>query len=168
MYLSVFSRCRKSSTNAQQTLAFGPHANKVTKPSSATTSAKNVKASPSQLSKAISTTPEVQDSKPTKIGKEEVTEIPNLDRGLAFRVQGSQPRDELDEKARRIPEKQIKAYWRTQEDERKAPRGMNLSSPIYCLRSDLDPTPLSPNRDTQIPLSNPHSFPVSLSPIPPS
>lgn len=114
---------RKTSTNSQQTLAFGPHSNKVTKPS-ATTSAKNIKASPSQLSKAISTTPEVQDIKPTKVEKEEIPEILNADRGLAFRVQGIQPKDELDEKARKIPEKQIKAYWRTQEDERKAPRGM--------------------------------------------
>ena len=123
------TRRKSLAPNAQQTLAFGPRSNKVTKPS-IPTSSKNPKPS-SQLSKAVSTeelsapdsSTAPENVNPTKV-KEEVVEIPDADRGLAFRVQGKQPgADEIDEKARKVPDAQIKRYWRAKEEERKAPRG---------------------------------------------
>ena len=131
------TRRKSANPHAQQTLTFGPHSNKVTKPS-IPTSSKNLKASPAQLSKALSTEPElpaVEDIKPTET-KEEVVEIPDADRGLAFRVQGKPQKDEIDEKARKVPTTQVKAYWKAKEDERKAPRGMPYSpSSIYQTNS---------------------------------
>jgi len=121
------TRRKPSAPHAQQTLAFGPRSNKVTKPSLPTSSKNLDKTSSPQPTKPLPTeqtpSPSPSTISASAAPKEEITEIPNADQGLAFRLQGHPQIDELDEKARKLPEKQIKAYWKAKEDERKAPRG---------------------------------------------
>ena len=131
---------RKSSapsTQAQQTLAFGSRSNKVTKPSIAPPSSKSLsKSSTSQTAKAAPPVSEISTPEPTESHEDpqqerEAIEIPNADRGLTLRVQGTKPtlHDEVDEKARKISDAQVKRYWRGKEEERKAPRGENPFHP---------------------------------------
>ena len=111
-------------TRAQQTLAFGPNSNKVTKPSLPTQSKKLSKPEEDALSKAVSIEistpePEVQDI--------EQQPEPQLQspRTLAIRKQGATAQangSEVELKAGKISETQIRKYWKGKEDERIAPR----------------------------------------------
>lgn len=127
------------SARAQQTLAFSGRANKVTKPSIAPPSAKSISKASSPVSRP--STPHPQEDAQRQEPEEEVeeVEIPNApaaaaaeEQGLAFRVQGTKPtlHDEVDEKARKVSDAQVKRYWRAKEEERKAPRGKNEIHPL--------------------------------------
>lgn len=128
------TRRKPSAPHAQQTLAFGPRSNKVTKPSLPPSSKTLDKTSPPLPTKPLPTS-QTRSPSPaastaaTALG-ESTTEIPNTDRGLAFRLQGQAQPDDVDERARKVPEKQIKTYWHAQEEERKAPRGSFSPSPF--------------------------------------
>lgn len=135
------TRRKSSAPHAQQTLAFGPRSNKVTKPSLPPSSKNLDPPSPPLPTKPLPTdqTPSPSPTTPSA-PREETTEIPNPDQGLAFRLQGHPQPDDIDEKARKVSEKQIKTYWHAKEEERKAPRGPFSPSP---------PAPLSsPDRST--------------------
>lgn len=107
---------------AQQTLAFGPNSNKVTKPSIPPQSKKLSKASQDDLSKAVAVElstpePEINDIEP---------EAQILSpRTLAIRKQAPAPQaegSEIEQKAAKIPDTQLRKYWIGKEDERIAPR----------------------------------------------
>lgn len=133
------SRRKPSNTTAraQQTLAFGPHSNKVTKPSqpAAAAAAAGKKKQPSlpptdsdRLQKAVadistpSPGPEENEYPPRP---EEQLESP---RALAIRGQGAAAKveadvkSEIEEKGSRVSDAQVKRYWKSKEDERIAPR----------------------------------------------
>ncbi|KAK3174293.1 hypothetical protein OEA41_001537 [Lepraria neglecta] len=111
------------SARAQQTLAFGPNSNKVTKPSIPSTSKKVDKI---KLEKAV--TPEFSTPSPAPEDSQEAevqAQIPESPRTLAIRNQGGAKQADgsaVEEKAKKIPETQIRKYWKGKEDERIAPR----------------------------------------------
>ncbi|KAL2044348.1 hypothetical protein N7G274_003053 [Stereocaulon virgatum] len=139
---------------AQQTLAFGPNSqsNKVTKPSIPPTSKK-----PSKERLKLEKTLAPQPSTPPSLAPEEAAQeakpetqppIPESPSTLAIRNQsatkqaeggsssssGSSSRSPVEEKAKKIPEAQIRRYWKAKEDERIAPRvhqqGLSLNEKI--------------------------------------
>lgn len=144
------SRRKTSSTaaRAQQTLAFGPHSNKVTKPSlpAAAAGKKTPSLTPTdseRLQKAvvdISTTgPEEEeevDEYPPR-PEEQLTESP---RALTLRGQGAAAKaaedvkSAVEEKGVKVSEAQVKRYWKSKEEERIAPRvhqrGLNVNEKI--------------------------------------
>lgn len=124
---------RNPTTRAQRTLAFGPNSNKVTKPSLASQSKKLSKPSSETLQKAataeVVSTPEPEiaagdDEEHEQLRLQEQLASP---RTLAIRhqthVTTAQPeRSELEQKAAKISETQVRKYWKGKEDERSAPR----------------------------------------------
>jgi len=107
---------RKSSgpsvRGAQSTLSFGNRA-KVTKPSIAPTSKKS-KPDPS-LTEIIAQTidpPEPEAPTTAEIAIEEQA-----------KAEVAKPKTEAEERAEKVTDAQIKRYWKSKEDERKAPRG---------------------------------------------
>lgn len=109
----------KSSTRAQQTLAFGPNSNKVTKPSVPSLAKKPPKPTEDQLLQVVS---EVSTPSPLP---EEAT-IVKSPRALAIRGQEPTKQEdapsEVEEKAAKVPDTQVKSYWEGKEVERIAPR----------------------------------------------
>lgn len=120
-----------SAARAQQTLAFGPSSNKVTKASQPAASGKK-KASlaptdSERLQKAVADistpSPDPEDEYPPR--PEEQLESP---RALAIRGQGAAAakvedvRSEAEEKGSKVSDAQVKRYWKSKEDERIAPR----------------------------------------------
>ena len=136
-----------STARAQQTLAFGPTTNKVTKPSSlsTTTSGKN-KTAPSdseRLQKAVADLstpspvpaeeeeypprPEAQLESPSRTlalrGQEGAAAISTAGRGEEDAVtKKEKEKSEAEEKGSKVSEAQVKRYWKGKEDERIAPR----------------------------------------------
>ncbi|KAL9075718.1 MAG: hypothetical protein Q9161_001470 [Pseudevernia consocians] len=118
-----------SSARAQQTLAFGPNSNKVTKPSlPAAGKPKSSSLTPTdaeRLQKAVADistpSPGPEDEYPPR--PEEQSESP---RALAIRGQGSAKveavKSEAEEKGAKVSDAQVKRYWKSKEDERIAPR----------------------------------------------
>ena len=116
------------STRAQKTLTFGPNSNKVTKPSLPPPSKKLSKPAQDEISKAITSetsTPEPESEAQTK------PEAPHPDpqiqspRTLAIRKQSAAAQaegSEVEQKAGKIPETQLRKYWKGKEDERIAQR----------------------------------------------
>lgn len=144
---------RKPSNNtttarAQQTLAFGPTPNKITKASLPTAaSASKKKPHPptdtDRLQKALSDKLSTTPTAPSEEANDDNDEYPppperQLDEGrdaqspekkLAIRAQGEakaedvkKKRSEIEEKGARVSEAQIKRYWKGKEEERIAPR----------------------------------------------
>lgn len=110
------------STRAQQTLAFGPNSNKVTKPSIPSQSKKLTKASQDDLAKAV--TAELSTPEPETKDIEPETQILSP-KALAIRKQAPAPQvvgSEVEQKAAKIPDTQIRKYWIGKEEERIAPR----------------------------------------------
>ncbi|MCJ1275728.1 hypothetical protein MMC21_003531 [Puttea exsequens] len=113
---------RKSITRSQGTLAFGPHANKITKPTS-TPPLHKPKSSPTTLSKAV--TAELSTPSPPPEAKVEQETAPETPRTLAIRNQGAEKQaqgSEVEQQARKVSDAQVKRYWRKKEEERIAPR----------------------------------------------
>ena len=125
---------RKAAPRAQQTLAFGPNANKVTKPSipSASTS-KNL--DKTKFEKAVTSeistpSPAPEEDEAEYAQQEEISAQPKPEtvpnpKSLAIRDQKGTPQavgNAVEEKAKKIPETQIRKYWKGKEDERIAPR----------------------------------------------
>lgn len=126
---------RKSALATQQTLTFGPR-NKVTKP----TLPASTKSKPSPLSQPGSKAPSTAspaltsedetDSEPPlrKHSEDEVEKEPILPKSpggrLAIReVKTAAPaRSEVEERAARVSEAEVKRYWRAKEEERKTKR----------------------------------------------
>lgn len=114
----------------QQTLAFGPHSNKVTKPSLPAAGKKKNKPSPpptdlERLQKAVADistpSPAPEDEYPPR--PETQLESP---RALAIRAQGAAKVEDVkgaaEEKGAKVSDAQVKRYWKGKEDERIAPR----------------------------------------------
>lgn len=132
---------RKSALSTQQTLAFGP-SNKVTKPALASSK----KSKPSSLSQTLSKAPSTpspaltseDDADPEALlrkrrdgGIEKEPILPKSPGGrLAIREvkSAAPPRTEVEERAARVGEAELKRYWRAKEEERKAKRGVFLKS----------------------------------------
>ena len=135
---------RKTSTRAQSTLAFGPNStsNKVTKPlppPTTTTTKKSPKPTSKSSAKLLDeiSTPSPEPSSETKPSRAEDI-VPESPRTLAIRNQGSALQgqktakeelkvggaavDAVEERARKVPETQIRKYWKSKEEERIAPR----------------------------------------------
>lgn len=111
------------SAHAQQTLAFGPNSNKVTKPSIPSTSKKvdKIKLEEAVTSEFSTPSPAPEDSQEAEVQ----AQIPESPRTLAIRNQGGAKQADgsaVEEKAKKIPETQIRKYWKGKEDERIAPR----------------------------------------------
>ena len=106
------------SARAQQTLAFGPNSNKVTKPSVPSTSKKvdKIKLEKAVTSEFSTPSPATEDLRESEVQ----ATIPESPRTLAIRNQGDG--SAVEEKAKKIPETQIRKYWKGKEDERIAPR----------------------------------------------
>lgn len=109
---------RKSTrpTTSQRTLAFGPHPNKVTKPNqpAPTTLKKTSLLTPQNLP----LTPSPPPSAPEAIKSPEAN--------LTIREQKTKivTKSEAEERAAKVGDGDVRRYWRTNEAERKAPRGM--------------------------------------------
>ena len=142
------SRRKPSNTTnarAQQTLAFGPTPNKITKaslPSAAASTKKKAPTDAERLQKAvtdqqISTAPSEDDDNtnddeypppPERQLEEEEEGQASPGKKLAIRraqgeaAGGKVRRSEAEEKAGKVSEAQIKRYWRGKEEERIAPR----------------------------------------------
>lgn len=114
-----------TATGAQKTLAFGPNSNKVTKPSVPPQPKKLSPTNSSALEKvAIQevSTPE-PDSENVKT-REAEAQIASP-RALAIRKQAPPAQtqgSEVEQKAEKISDTQIRKYWKAKEDERIAPR----------------------------------------------
>lgn len=117
-----------SAARAQQTLAFGPNSNKVTKPSLPAAGKKKTSLPPTdseRLQKAVADTstpsPAPEDEYPSP--PEQQLESP---RALAIRGQGAAEtkdvKSEAEEKGSKVSDAQVKRYWTSKEDERIAPR----------------------------------------------
>lgn len=117
-----------STARAQQTLAFGPNSNKVTKPSLPAAGKKKSSLTPTdsaRLQKAVADiatpSPDPEDENPPL--PEEQLESP---RALAIRGQGAAKvedvKSEAEEKGSKVSDAQVKRYWKSKEDERTAPR----------------------------------------------
>lgn len=146
-----------SNARAQQTLAFGPHSNKVTKPSVPAAGKKKPSLTPTdseRLQKAVADistpSPGPEDEYPPR--PEEQLESP---RSLAIRGQGAAKtedvKSELEEKGSKVSDAQVKKYWKGKEDERIAPRvhqrGLSVNEKIlrhFDLSSQygVSPSPL--------------------------
>lgn len=118
-----------SSARAQQTLAFGPNSNKITKPSPLSQPSKKLsKPDTEYIEKAVT---EVSTPSPaTEESKvEQVAEIPRL----AIRPQQAAKSD-VEEKAAQVSNAQVKEYWKCKEEERIAPRvhqqGLSLNEKV--------------------------------------
>lgn len=101
-----------SARGAQSTLSFGNRA-KVTKPSIAPVS-KSSKPDPAlseSVAKAIES-PEPEAPTTAEVAIEEQA-----------RAEIAKPKTEVEERAEIVTDAQIKRYWKSREDERKAPRG---------------------------------------------
>ena len=122
------------STRAQQTLAFGPNSNKVTKPSLPPQSKKLSKPAQEEISKTI-TTPTTEVSTPEPEIEHKIEDTPQQQqpepqiqspRTLAIRKQGAAPQatagSEIEQKAAKISDTQVRKYWAGKENERIAPR----------------------------------------------
>lgn len=110
------------STRAQQTLAFGPNANKVTKPSIPSQSKKLTKASQDDLAKAVAADLSTPEPETKEVEPEAQILSP---RTLAIRKQAPTSQaegSEIEQKAAEIPDTQIRKYWFEKEEERIAPR----------------------------------------------
>jgi len=109
---------------AQQTLAFGPNSNKVTKPSLPPTSKKLSQPAQDELSKAVAvetTTPEPEIEDAATQPEAQILSP----RTLAIRKHGASKqveRKDVEQEAGRVPDTQIRKYWKGKEDERIAPR----------------------------------------------
>jgi hypothetical protein len=102
---------------AQSTLSFNSKSVRVTKPSAADASTKNIssKISEAELGEAVNNVhSEDLDLEP------EVAEVPIRPQAKPVAV-----KDEAEEKAEKIANSQLKRYWKAEEDKRKAPRGTN-------------------------------------------
>lgn len=135
---------RKSTLATQQTLAFGPR-NKVTKPALPTSkkskpsllsqTGSNAQSTPSPaLPSEDETDPEavLRERKDDEVEKEPI--LPKSPGGrLAIReVKTAAPaRSEVEDRAARVSEADLKRYWRAKEDERKAKRGVHLKTLLH-------------------------------------
>lgn len=132
-----------SSPRAQQTLAFGTNSNKITKPSPLSQSSKKLSKPDSQyIEKAVAQIPTPSTaSKDEEEGEEDeeeeeeakvepVAESPRL----AIRSQQPATKSDVEEKAAKISNAQVKGYWKAKEDERIAPRvhqqGLSLNEKV--------------------------------------
>ena len=117
-----------SNSRAQPKLAFNARSNKITKPSVAapSKSLKTEGTAADKLSDAttddihVSSVPQIPDDVDLQ------TEEQNTASELVIRPQvlaESEKRTESEERAARITDAQLKVYWKSKEDERKAPRG---------------------------------------------
>lgn len=98
--------------NAQPTLSFNSKPTKVTKPAIPDASIKKASKAEPALVKAI-----IEDASTSEaVLQQEV------------KVESIKAKDETTMKAERIPDAQIKKYWKKEEDVRKAPRGMMVTS----------------------------------------
>ena len=116
-----------SARGAQSTLSFGNRA-KVTKPSIAPTS-KSIKADPAlteSVSKAIEV-PEPEAPTTAEIAIEEQAH-----------AEIAKPKTEAEERAEKVTDAQIKRYWKSREDERKASRGEVDTASTWCSLCSLD------------------------------
>lgn len=129
-----------STARAQQTLAFGPNSNKVTKPSLPAASKKKSSLTPTdseRLQKAVADI-----STPSPAPEDEYPPLPEQQlespRALAIRGQGAAKvedvKSEAEEKGGKVSDAQVKRYWKGKEDERIAPRvhqrGLNVNEKI--------------------------------------
>lgn len=109
-------------TRAQQTLAFGPNSNKVTKPSVSSQHKKSTKASQDELSKSVAA--ELSTPEPEAKEQEPEAQIQSP-RTLAIRKQAPAPQtegSEVEQQAGKIPDTHLRKYWMGKEEERIAPR----------------------------------------------
>lgn len=129
-----------STARAQQTLAFGPNSNKVTKPSLPAAGKKKSSLTPTdseRLQKAVAdiSTPSPAPEEQYPPPPEQQLESP---RALAIRGQGAAKvedvKSEAEEKGSKVSDAQVKKYWKSKEDERIAPRvhqrGLNVNEKI--------------------------------------
>lgn len=124
-----------STARAQQTLAFGPNPNKVTKPSLPAAGNKKKKPSPPAPTDAERLQKAAADISTPSPGPEEEDYPPRPEaqlespRALAIRGQGGAAaadvgvgKSEAEEKGGRVSDAQVRRYWKGKEDERIAPR----------------------------------------------
>lgn len=119
------------SAAAQSTLSFNSKAARVTKPSITNTSTKKeaLKIPEAALVEAI------EDAEPentnVELEPEETVQVPLRQPQQPVKPAVSET-DEVEEKAQKISDAQLKRYWKAEEDKRKAPRGMlkYLMSPV--------------------------------------
>lgn len=107
-----------SARGAQSTLSFG-NRGRVTKPSIAHEAkpSKTTSALTENVAKAVETPePEAPTTAEIAIEEQALAEI-------------SQPKTEAEERAEKVTDAQIKRYWKSREDERKAPRGKSRLIP---------------------------------------
>lgn len=116
---------RKSTqpTTHQRTLAFGPHPNKVTKPTQVAAPLTSLKKS-SQV--VLQTTLPSPSPPPPLVSAPE--EVKSAEASIiAIREPKSKPKpiakSEAEERAAGLSEGEVRRYWRAKEAERKAPRG---------------------------------------------
>lgn len=132
---------RQSALATQQTLAFGPRS-KVTKPAAALPTTK--KSKPSPLSQTNSKAPFTPSPASTsedetadlealrhKRSDDEVDKEPTLPKSPGGRLTirevhapAAPARSEVEERAAKVSEAELKRYWRAKEEERKAKRGV--------------------------------------------
>jgi len=117
------------SARAQGTLAFGPTSNKITKPTHLSQShKKHSKPDPEPTEKAVAeiSTPSPV---PEEVKAKPIAESPRL------AIRSQQPaKSEVEAKAAKVSDAQVKDYWQAEEDERTAPRvhqeGLSLHEKI--------------------------------------
>ncbi|CAD6571269.1 MAG: hypothetical protein ASARMPREDX12_004297 [Alectoria sarmentosa] len=129
-----------STARAQQTLAFGPNSNKVTKPTLPAAGKKKSSLTPTdseRLQKAVADI-----STPSPAPEDEYPPLPEQQlespRALAIRGQGAAKVEDVksgaEEKGGKVSDAQVKRYWKGKEDERIAPRvhqrGLNVNEKI--------------------------------------
>ncbi len=108
---------------SQRTLAFGPHANKVTKPTHGRPSTLKKESAPPPQTRLLTPSP------PPSVPEE----IKSPESNLAIRESRNKPtvkppRSELEERAAKVGDGDVRRYWRGKEAERKAPRGTIYST----------------------------------------
>ncbi|KAF6229041.1 hypothetical protein HO133_007155 [Letharia lupina] len=124
-----------TAARAQQTLAFGPNPNKVTKPSQPAAGNKKKKPSPPAPTDAERLQKAAADISTPSPGPEEEDYPPRPEaqlespRALAIRGQGGGAaadvgvgKSEAEEKGGRVSDAQVRRYWKGKEEERIAPR----------------------------------------------
>ena len=101
---------------AQPTLSFNSKSARVTKPSITDASTKKAtsKISEAELAEAVDSV-QSEDVVP----EPQVVEVP-----IRAQTKPVAVKDEVEQKAEKISDSQLKRYWKSEEDKRKAPRGM--------------------------------------------
>ena len=118
------SRRKSGNTAAQSTLSFNSKSARVTKPSAGDASTEKAA---SKISEHAFTEAFEHVQSENAEPESEAIEVP-------IRQQATKPvvvKDEAEEKAEKVPDSQLKRYWKAEEDKRKAPRGNCSTRPTF-------------------------------------